>query len=74
MQRQYQHVSRQLTRDGLVSNCWYIRRQGHTAKKPGTNPKSASPAIPGPAKLKSVIDARYTESTTFIDIHESLKW
>jgi len=62
MQRQYQHVSRQLTRDGLVSNCWYIRRQGHTAKKPGTNPKSASPAIPGP------------ESTTFIDIHESLKW
>jgi len=74
MQRQYQHIGHQLPRDGLLSNRWYIRREGHTAKKPGTNLKSASPTIPGPAKLESVVDARCTDSTAFIDIHKSLKW
>lgn len=71
MQSQHHHIGRQFTRDGLLSNCWYFRRQGHTAEEPGTNSKSASPAVPGPAKFESVIDARCKDSTTFIDIHES---
>ena len=74
LQGQYQHIGRQLTGNGLVANRWYLRRKGHTAEESSAERQSASPAISSSAKLKSVVGARHTDTTSFIDIHESDEW